>query len=112
MANRQTFTWLPTFESEKTQKSKVSVLKLGDGYEQRQENGLNSRYQEWSLTFRYPYTIANKLDDFLTERGGIESFFWVTPRNQKLIFVCDEHRVKRFQGHADITCTFRQVFEA
>ncbi|EOY8739231.1 phage tail protein [Klebsiella michiganensis] len=109
---RQTFTWFPDFESEKTIKPEVTVLKFGDDYEQRQSQGLNRIKEEWSLTFRQPYAIGNAIDDFLMARGAVESFFWTTPRNKKIICACDSHTVKRYPGYLEITCTLRQVFEA
>lgn len=109
---RQTFTWYPNFESEKTPKYNVSILQFGDDYEQRQSAGLNRVKEEWSLKFHQPYLIGNEIDDFLTSRGGVESFYWVNPRGKKIIVVCDSHTAKRYQGYLDISCTFRQVFES
>lgn len=110
--DRQTFNWFPDFESEKTIKPDVTVLKFGDDYEQRQSSGLNRVKEEWALTFKRPYSIGNAIDDFLTARGAVESFNWTTPRNKKIICVCDSHTVKRYPGYLEISCTFRQVFES
>lgn len=109
--NRQTFNWFPDFESEKTIKPDVTVLKFGDDYEQRQSSGLNRVKEEWALTFRQPHVVGNAIDDFLTARGAVESFYWTTPRNKKIICVCDSHTVKRYPGYIEISTTFRQVFE-
>ncbi|MEG5552201.1 phage tail protein [Enterobacter wuhouensis] len=112
MASRQTFTWLPTFESEKTLKSAVTVVQFGDGYEHRQANGLNWRKESWSLTFKTTHQVGNAIDDFLTEHGALTSFNWVNPRGKSLVVVNDgEHKVKRNPGYLEITCIFRQVFE-
>lgn len=109
---RETFTWYPDFESQKTVKPNVAVLNFGDDYEQRQRQGLNRIKEEWSLTFTRSYELINAVDDFLTARGGVESFYWVNPRGKQIIVVCDEHTVKRYQGYLVLTATFRQVFEA
>jgi phage-related protein len=75
---RQTFNWYPDYESEKSVKPNVTVLNFGDDYEQRQAQGLNRIKEEWSLTFTRSYNEINAIDDFLTERSGVESFYWVT----------------------------------
>jgi phage-related protein len=56
----------------------VTILKFGDDYEQRQSAGLNRIKEEWALTFKRPYSIGNAIDDFLTARGAVESFYWTT----------------------------------
>ncbi|WP_096842505.1 phage tail protein [Escherichia coli] len=109
---RQTFNWYPDYESEKSVKPNVTVLNFGDDYEQRQAQGLNRIKEEWSLTFTRSYNDINAIDDFLTERAGVESFYWVNPRGKRIVVVCDSHTVKRYQGYAVLTAPFRQVFEA
>ncbi len=109
---RQTFSWLPTFESEKNVKPEVTVTKFGDGYEARQAAGINFRKQVWSLTFEDVRTKIDLIDAFLNARGAVESFYWKTPKGETLVFVCDEWRVKRYTGYDQLTATFRQVFES
>lgn len=92
---RQTFNWYPDYESEKSVKPNVTVLNFGDDYEQRQAQGLNRIKEEWSLTFTRSYNEINAVDDFLTERSGVESFYWVNPRGKQIVVVCDSHTVKR-----------------
>ncbi len=108
---RQTFSWYPNWESEKTVKPEVTVTKFGDGYEARQAAGLNFRKQVWDVTFEGNDALINAIDAFLNARGAVESFYWTTPKNETLIFVCDEWRVKRVMGYRQLTGTFRQVFE-
>ncbi|EMA2752297.1 phage tail protein [Escherichia coli] len=109
---RQSFEWHPDYESEKTIKPNVTVLRFGDDYEQRQAKGLNRIKEEWSLSFTGEYKYIHTIDDFLTERGAIESFNWTTPRGKKIVVVCDSHSVKRYKGYCVLTASFRQVFEA
>lgn len=80
---RLTFNWYPDYESEKTVKPNVTVLNFGDDYEQRQAKGLNRIKEEWSLTFTRSYDVINAVDDFLTARAAVESFYWTNPRGQK-----------------------------
>ena len=108
---RQTFSWYPSWESEKTVKPEVTVTKFGDGYEARQAAGLNFRKQVWDLVFEGNDALVNAIDAFLYARGGVESFTWTNPNNQTLVFVCDEWRIKRVKGYRQLSATFRQVFE-
>lgn len=109
---RQTFNWYPDFESEKTVKPKVGILQFGDDYEQRQGVGLNRIKEEWSVTFTRPHEVINQIDDFLTDKHGVESFWWTNPRGKQIIVVCDSHSVKRYRGHHILTAIFRQIYEA
>ena len=108
---RLTFNWYPDYESEKTVKPNVAVLNFGDDYEQRQAKGLNRIKEEWSLTFTRSYDVINAVDDFLTARAAVESFYWTNPRGKKIVVVCDSHTVKRYQGYQVLTATFRQIYE-
>lgn len=109
---RQTFNWYPDYESEKTVKPNVAILNFGDDYEQRQAKGLNRIKESWALTFTRSRDVIDAVDDFLTARGAVESFYWTNPRGKPLVVVCDEHSVKRYQGHSVLSATFRQVFES
>jgi len=109
---RPTFKWNPDTGSSKTAKPNVSILKYGDDYEQRQSAGMNRVKEEWSLTFQRSRSTIGEMDDFLTLRAGVESFYWLTPRNKTIIAVCDTHEVKFDRGVSTLTCTFRQVFES
>ena len=108
---RQTFTWYPLWESEKTVKPEVTITKFGEGYEVRQAAGLNFRKEVWEVVVEGNDALSDAIDAFLTARGGVESFIWTTPKNKTLIFVCDEWRVKRVQGYRQLSTSFRQVFE-
>lgn len=83
---RLTFNWYPDYESEKTVKPNVAVLNFGDDYEQRQAKGLNRIKEEWSLTFTRSYDVINAVDDFLTARAAVESFYWTNPRGKRLLW--------------------------
>lgn len=108
---RQTFSWFPNWESEKSVKPEVTITKFGEGYEARQATGINFRKQVWSLTFENNDAVINAVDAFLYARGAVESFIWVTPKNESIIVVCDEWSVKRIMGYRQLTANFRQVFE-
>lgn len=108
---RQTFTLLPTFESEASMKPEVTVTKFGDGYEARQGNGINFKKEVWDLTFDGVSAPVEAANDFLVARGAVESFYWMNPRGVTLTVVCDEWSIKRYPGYRTLTAQFRQVFE-
>jgi phage-related protein len=79
----ETFTWIPQtgFSGEDT--PDVTVVKLGDRYEQRQLNGINPLMGKYPLTFiGYDDTkclrpnIAKAARDFLKARMAVESCLW------------------------------------
>ncbi|EBP9663407.1 phage tail protein, partial [Salmonella enterica subsp. enterica] len=48
----ETFTWTPQRAYQVERTPNVAVVKLGDGYEQRQTKGINPLMDKYSLTFR------------------------------------------------------------
>jgi hypothetical protein len=48
----ETFTWTPQKGYSVERTPNVAVVKLGDGYEQRQTKGINPLMDKYSLTFR------------------------------------------------------------
>ena len=94
---------------------KVRVVKMGDGYEQRIEEGINNNPQVWPLAF----TKRNGVDvagvyDFLKARGGVESFEW-TPRGESTPrkFICRKwsRRFDNYDVVQSINFTLEEVFE-
>ncbi|EKM6438208.1 phage tail protein [Cronobacter sakazakii] len=111
----QTFTWSPqkAFTIERT--PNVAVVKLGDGYEQRQVKGINPLMDNYSLVFRGAddncrANPVKAIDAFLKARMAVESFYW-TPSDtgiQKL-FVCRSWSTVKTGGYYELTATFEQV---
>lgn len=110
---RQTFTWLPLFDSEQSLEPDVGVVRFGEGYELRQANGLNSQKPEWNLVFEDVPTKIAQIEAFLKARGAVESFNWKNPDNQAetLVVVCSKWSKTRHQGYHSLQCVFRRVFE-
>lgn len=109
---RQRFTWHPKFDSTNSAKPSVNKLAFGDGYEHRQAQGLNWRKREFALTFQGAETEILAIDQFLWDRGGVESFDWTSPDRREVIVVCDNWNLQRAEGAiCSLTATFRQVYE-
>lgn len=113
----ETFTWSPQkgFTGDRT--PDVAVVKLGDGYEQRQVQGINPLMGKYSLTFigrddskcARPNT-AKAADAFLKARMAVESFYW-TPSDTGVqgLYVCRSWSLQTTGSLSQLTATFEQV---
>jgi phage-related protein len=108
------FVWVPDFGAAGTKKPNVSVIKFGEGYEQRSSFGMNTSPESWSLSFnnrdQAEFILIN---DFLSARGAVEAFSWTPPdATTARIFVCREWTKTRVKGtFYSISATFDEVFE-
>lgn len=112
----ETFTWSPQKGFTASRAPNVAVVKLGDGYEQRQTKGINPLMDSYSLTFIGAdgmcgrSNIAKDAEAFLKARMAVESFYW-TPSDTviRAIFVCRSWSMKKTGGQYELTATFEQV---
>ncbi|EHK8991134.1 phage tail protein [Escherichia coli] len=112
----ETFTWTPQRGWQVSREPDVAVVKLGDGYEQRQVKGLNPLMDKYELTFvgadglcNRP-NIAKQAEAFLKARGAVEAFNW-TPGDtgvQKL-FVCRSWSLTKNGPVWNLSASFEQV---
>lgn len=109
-----TFTYAPDYSAQQQIAPRVKSMRFGDGYEQRQADGINTQPAVWNLTFaNRTNTDTNSIHTFLSARGGFEAFDWVPPDSTATIKVlCREwsKTMNRFNLNT-ITATFEQVFE-
>lgn len=112
----ETFTWSPQKAYTVENTPNVSVVKLGDGYEQRQTKGINPLMDKYSLTFKgvdgscNRPNAAKEANAFLKARMAVEAFYW-TPSDtgvQKL-FVCRSWNMTKTGQLFELTATFEQV---
>lgn len=112
----ETFTWSPQTNIQLTREPNVSVVKLGDGYEQRQAKGINTLLDKYSLTFRGVSgmsgreNVALAAESFLNARGAVESFYWTPPHTgAPALFVCRSWALTKNHGLYELTADFEQV---
>jgi phage-related protein len=109
-----TFSYNPDYSAQLTRTPNVKQIKFGDGYMQRQAQGMNTTPEAWDLTFsNRTQTEADAIDDFLSAANGIDSFDWTPPNEADPIKVICSSWQKTFvaAGATTITATFSQVFE-
>jgi len=108
-----TFTYTPDFGASYELKPNVRVTKYGDGYQQRQANGLNTQPKNWTLKFSLRTDAeANAITSFLSTAGGVNSFDWTDVDGYSGKYVCHSwSRSKDRYNLNSISCAFEQVFE-
>lgn len=108
-----TFTWTPTNGARQQTSPRVRRVRFGDGYEQRQPDGINTKGETWSLAFAgLTDAEADEIDTFLAARNAVEAFDWVTPAGDAIKAVCDDWGRDFAQYDMNtISATFRRVYE-
>lgn len=108
------FTYTPDFGVRANIKPRVRSVSFGDGYQQRQANGINARNDTWDLQFqRRTNTEATAIMDFLAARAGVEAFDWTPPNEATAIrVVCSEWNktLDRYNLNS-VSCQFVRVYE-
>jgi len=107
-----TLNYLPDYSAQLTMKPRVNKMQFGDGYEQRQSDGLNTKLQSWSVKFKRNTVEAQAINDFLTNLGGVDAFNWTTPDEYAATFVCEDWgKTTDDAGWETVSATFREVPE-
>lgn len=109
-----TFTWTEDYGVNATFTPDVNSLQFGDGYEQRQANGINNNLGV------YPVTFNNRTQDeglailaFLNNCGGVTTFLWTPPfGTDPIVVVCKSWTPTASEGNTISTsATFEQRIE-
>lgn len=94
-------------------KPRVTIAAFGDGYEQRQADGLHPNLMEFDLMFEsVSQAVGDAIEVFLDARGSVESFNWTPPKKSVGIYVCDtwDRRWNSVvEGESTISGHFKQV---
>jgi phage-related protein len=109
------FVWVESASTALEEEPRVLATQFGDGYAQRQADGLNPLAQVWSVKFAaVDNAVADDIIAFLRAAKGVTSFDWVPLWHTTAIkVICPSWR--RAQpaewGQSDIDAKFQQVFE-
>lgn len=106
-----TFTWSPAPGARRTIKPRVLSATLGDGYEQRVGDGINTQMASWAVSFNgLSVTDADSIDAFLKGASGVDAFDWTSPDGTVGKYVCREwDRINVGAERHNIFATFDQV---
>lgn len=112
----ETFSYKIQKGSQSEHEPDVAVVKLGDGYEQRQIKGINPLLSSYSVTvigidgIPGKSNIARDADAFMRRQMAVHAFHWVTPdTNEELLFVCRKWSLSKTYPVITFTATFEQV---
>lgn len=114
MATFPTITYAPVVGASRKQEARVLKAQFGDGYAQRASDGINNVVATYDLTWEdISRDDAKTLDDFLTARGGYESFDWTPPGEASpKKWTCAQWSVDHRNPVLDtVTATFVQCFD-
>ena len=108
-----TFSFTPTYGTQKTSAPNVRIAQFGSGYSQRSTFGINQNPKSYSLTFEVSETDADTIEAFLDARGGAENFDFTPPgESSSSKFICRQwSKSIPYLNRATIQATFEQVFE-
>ncbi|EON1479226.1 phage tail protein [Escherichia coli] len=113
----EVFRWTPQRSYSVSSEPNVSVIKLGDGYEQRQMKGINPLLDSYTLIFKGTSArcgdagnVALQVDAFLRARCAVEAFYW-TPSTDGVqrLFVCRKWSITKDGPVCTLNATFEQV---
>ena len=108
--NMETFNWRPQNSSTTSVSPKVKVIKFGDGYEQRIQDGINNNLRSYNVTFIGLFEDMTLIDEFLNRQGGVHAFLWREPNTNKSIkVVCRSWSSTPNGAVKTISATFEEV---
>lgn len=106
----ETFNWEVASNMSVKSEPRVKTIKLGDGYEQRIKDGINSDLRKYNVTLNVARDDGLVIDAFLTRQGGVHAFKWREPNTNHLITVkCSSWSTNVKHTAISITATFEEV---
>ena len=95
-----------------TIKHQVKRAQFGEGYVQKDGNGLNGKFGSWNVTVDSDYADVQEVRDFLDDHAGYLSFLWTPPNYPgPLRFTCETYsEVPHVGTQEKLTAVFEQVY--
>ncbi len=97
-----------------TVEPRVLTANLGDGYQQRAADGLNTMPKTASLAWEnLTIAEANTIENFFLGKGGHTAFTFTIPKEStSLKWICTQWtRSPKAGGYVNMKATFKQVFD-
>lgn len=87
------FKWDVGVDSSSQVKYAVKKVQFGDGYEQRQAQGLAPILESWNVSVVGQKSYIDEIKKFLDEHGGYKAFMWrVTPDEDYKKYIAASYR--------------------
>jgi phage-related protein len=108
------FSWAVSYDTQMSATPVLLKAQFGDGYVQRARNGINNVVPSWPIKIDVlENSDAIAIDNFLTELGGCDPFYWRNPYGIVGRYICEAWTlVPHVPGRSDFTATFIQDFSA
>lgn len=96
-------------------RSRVSIIEMGDNYQQRIETGLNPEWEEWSIT--WPSLTQTEFTGVMATLATVRSVLpltWTSPLDglaKKYIVIPDSKTPQSIGALWRLSLNLRQVFE-
>ena len=113
------FIWIGNYTSEISNKPAVNLVKFGEGYEQRTQDGINNNLLKFNIVFEgRDKKETRAIAHFLHKRRAVYSFFYRLPfpynfdssQNYPKRFVCEEWTLRTvFFNNYTINATFSET---
>lgn len=103
---------LPTKIDMDKLKPRLRITPLGDGYVQREADGLNTLRHYFTVSFTGLSEIEkDSLINFVTARAGLEPFLWYHPGEKRYFqIICSEWQANLQHSHWTVVVRFEEDF--
>ena len=89
---------------------KVNSVEFGDGYTQRQLQGINSLLRSYSVEVKVKNKDRLEVDEFLKKHKGIHPFLFKDPFTGKSVkVICSKWPAKMSLNFTEFTCNFTEI---
>lgn len=89
---------------------RIKAVRFGDGYEQRQPDGINHQLKKFNITLSLKPNIAEQALDFLAKHGGVTSFLFQPEKSKQAIkVVCKKWSSDSSNIRLNISAEFEEV---
>lgn len=107
----ETFDWVPLANPQARYRHQTFRARFGEGYTQAAGAGINSRYDEWPLTFQGSRAMIEDIQNFLDRHQGFRPFVWQPPvGDTQFLYEADEYSISVGPGgcaNYTLSVTFR-----
>jgi phage-related protein len=112
-SKRPKFLWTPSYGVTNTISPRTRSIKLGDGYEQRMADGINTVLLSVGLTFETRTQAETEaISHFLHQRGGHETFLFtpLPPYDKEKLFLAREwNSTYNFFDNYSVSVSFEEL---